>query len=97
MTEKNKKILRFVIVSIVITWGTAITTKFGMEVPFRNRHYEIYGILLPVLSFFVPIMNKNDSLKFIYWSKENIIAEVITLIINIPVIVIMNMNYANYR
>lgn len=96
MTEKNKKIFEIVFISIVYTWLVAIFSHFGLRIPSRNRHEEFYGLLFPILSFIIPLIDKKDTSKLIYWSKENIIAQLITIIINIPVIVIININYSNY-
>lgn len=96
MKEKTKKILEIVFASIIVTWCIGLMTSFGLNIPSRNRHYELFGIILPVFSFFIPLIQKNDTSRLIYWSKENIIAELITLIINIPIIIIMNNNYFRY-
>ena len=95
--NKNKKIAEVVICSIIITWFVAIATNFGNRIPSRNFHYELFGIWIPISSFLIPIIKKSDyQMKSVYWSKENIISQIITIIVNLIPIIIMNYNYHQY-
>ncbi len=94
---KNKKIAEVVICAVFVTWFMAITSNFGHRIPSRNFHYELFGIWLPIISFVIPILSKgNPESKEVYWSKENIIAQIVTIIINLIPIVIINYNYNQY-
>lgn len=91
---KKNRILKVVLFSVFATWLIAILTKFGMVIPRKNYHYELLGVFMPLVSFIIPILNKdNMESKEIYWSKENIIAQIITIIINLIPIMIINYNY----
>lgn len=52
---------------------------------------ELLGIVLPLLTFLIPVININKfkqyAIEKIYWSRENILLQIVTIAINVPGII----------
>lgn len=88
MNKKSKlfNIIKFSFTSIFIVAFIIICGNLFDFNLSRNRHLELLGIFIPISTFLIPVINmdkfQSQEIKESYHSKENIIIQIITIIIN---------------
>lgn len=96
--RKAKAILAVSGLALFCIWIAVAFSKFGTVTAgsMKEPHSEILGIFLPLFSFYIPKIKNKEYTKEFFWTKENLIVVIITLIINIPPVIITTYNYFKY-